>query len=41
MIGASPFVYVANVKESIENYQRIFGGEIKILNEHNRKDAAC
>lgn len=37
MKSASPFVYVANVSESIEYYQSVFGGEIKILNEHAGK----
>lgn len=37
MKSASPFVVVDNVKESLDFYQGIFGGEIKILNEHAGK----
>lgn len=34
MKNASPFVIVDNVQESVEYYQGILGGEIKILNKH-------
>ncbi|WP_042198214.1 VOC family protein [Paenibacillus camerounensis] len=37
MISASPYVIIENVRESVEYYQSIFGGEIKVLNEHNGK----
>ncbi|MGE5702876.1 MAG: VOC family protein [Clostridia bacterium] len=37
MISASPFVIVENVKESVDYYQRIFGGEIKVLHQHEGK----
>lgn len=37
MISASPFVVVDNCKESLDYYQNIFGGEVKILNEHQGK----
>ncbi|UUZ82463.1 VOC family protein [Paenibacillus sp. P26] len=37
MKSASPYVIIENVKESIEYYQSVFGGEIKILNEHAGK----
>lgn len=37
MKSASPFVIVDNCKEAIEYYQNIFGGEVKILNEHAGK----
>lgn len=37
MISASPYVIIENVKESIQYYQSVFGGEIKILNEHKGK----
>lgn len=37
MISASPYVIIENVQESIEYYQSVFGGEIKVLNEHNGK----
>ncbi|OPA79510.1 hypothetical protein BVG16_09605 [Paenibacillus selenitireducens] len=34
MTSASPFLVVDNVEESIKYYQSRFGGETKILNEH-------
>ena len=37
MKSASPYVIVDKVKETVEYYQRIFGGDIKILNEHAGK----
>ncbi|PSA91282.1 hypothetical protein C6370_17145 [Bacillus atrophaeus] len=37
MKSASPFVVVDNCKESVEYYQSIFGGDIKILNKHEGK----
>lgn len=37
MINASPFVLIENCTEAIKNYQKIFGGEIKILNEQAGK----
>jgi PhnB protein len=37
MINASPYVIIENVQESVEYYQSVFGGEIKVLNEHNGK----
>ncbi|MDQ0193687.1 VOC family protein [Paenibacillus wynnii] len=37
MLSASPYIVVDQVQESIEYYQSVFGGEIKILNEHNGK----
>lgn len=37
MVSASPFVVIENVQESVEYYQSVFGGEIKILNEHKGK----
>lgn len=37
MISASPYVIIENVRESVEYYQSVFGGEIKVLNEHNGK----
>lgn len=37
MISASPYVVVDNIKESLDYYQSILGGETKILNEHQGK----
>ncbi|OMP67834.1 VOC family protein [Domibacillus epiphyticus] len=37
MKSASPFILVKDVRESVEYYQSIFGGDIKILNEHAGK----
>ncbi|WP_054942634.1 VOC family protein [Paenibacillus ihuae] len=37
MISASPYVIIENVRESVAYYQSVFGGEIKVLNEHNGK----
>ncbi|KAI7282712.1 hypothetical protein KC345_g3406 [Hortaea werneckii] len=37
MISASPYIIIENVQESVEYYQNVFGGEIKVLNEHNGK----
>lgn len=37
MISASPYVIIENVRESVDYYQSVFGGEIKVLNEHNSK----
>lgn len=37
MISANPYVIIENVQESVLYYQSIFGGEIKILNEHKGK----
>ncbi|MBY0009067.1 VOC family protein [Paenibacillus typhae] len=37
MISASPYVIIENVRESVDYYQSVFGGEIKVLNEHNGK----
>ena len=37
MISASPYVIIENVKESIQYYQNVFGGDVKILNEHEGK----
>ena len=37
MISASPYVIIENVKESIQYYQSVFGGDVKILNEHEGK----
>ncbi|WNS42250.1 VOC family protein [Paenibacillus sp. MMS20-IR301] len=37
MISASPYVIIQNVQESVEYYKSVFGGEIKVLNEHNGK----
>ncbi|MNI84606.1 hypothetical protein D3C73_1415260 [compost metagenome] len=37
MISASPYVIIENVRESVEYYQSVFGGEIKVLNEHAGK----
>lgn len=34
MRSASPYVLVENCQAAIEHYQRLFGGEIKVLNEH-------
>lgn len=32
--NASPFLVVEDVEASIQYYQSLFGGEVKILNEH-------
>lgn len=37
MVSLSPYVIIKNVQESVEYYQRVFGGEIKVLNEHQGK----
>lgn len=37
MISTSPYVIIEKVQESVEYYQSVFGGEIKILNEHQGK----
>ncbi|WLD93317.1 glyoxalase/bleomycin resistance/extradiol dioxygenase family protein [Alkalihalobacillus sp. AL-G] len=37
MKSANPFVIVENCKEVVEHYQKIFGGDIKVLNEHPGK----
>jgi PhnB protein len=37
MITASPFVVVENCKDELKYYQSIFGGEIKILREHDNR----
>ncbi|UQZ34176.1 hypothetical protein C2I18_11935 [Paenibacillus sp. PK3_47] len=37
MISAGPYVIIENVRESVEYYQSIFGGEVKVLNEHQGK----
>ncbi|MCS7459288.1 VOC family protein [Paenibacillus doosanensis] len=37
MKSASPFVFVENVRESVDYYQSVFGGDVKILNEHAGK----
>lgn len=37
MISASPYIIIENVQESVEYYQSVFGGEIKVLNEHKGK----
>lgn len=37
MRTAAPFVIVDNCREAAEDTQRIFGGEIKALNEHAGK----
>jgi PhnB protein len=34
MKNASPFILVKDVRESVDYYQSIFGGDINILNEH-------
>ncbi|CAM5607924.1 glyoxalase [Bacillus safensis FO-36b] [Bacillus safensis subsp. safensis] len=34
MISVSPYIVVEDVKESLQYYQGIFGGDIQILNEH-------
>ena len=37
MISVSPYVVIKNVRDSIEYYQSVFGGEMKILNENKGK----
>lgn len=37
MKSASPFILVKNVRESVDYYQSLFGGDIHILNEHAGK----
>ncbi|NEW08942.1 VOC family protein [Paenibacillus sp. SYP-B3998] len=37
MKSANPFIVVTNCEEAIHYYQRIFGGEIHILNQHGGK----
>ncbi|WP_405105741.1 VOC family protein [Paenibacillus sp. FSL K6-1217] len=37
MISASPYIIIENVQESVEYYKSVFGGEIKVLNEHKGK----
>ncbi|GAA4712497.1 VOC family protein [Brevibacillus fulvus] len=37
MKQASPYLIVANVKDSLSYYHAVFGGEIKILQEHAGK----
>ncbi|MET3292020.1 UNVERIFIED_CONTAM: PhnB protein [Brevibacillus sp. OAP136] len=37
MKSASPFVIVEDCGAAVEHYQRILGGEIKVLNEHAGK----
>jgi PhnB protein len=37
MISAVPYVIIENVRESVQYYQSVFGGEIKVLNEHQGK----
>lgn len=37
MISAGPYVTIENVRESVQYYQSIFGGQIKVLNEHQGK----
>ena len=37
MISVSPYIIIENVQESVQYYQSVFGGEIKILNEHKGK----
>jgi PhnB protein len=37
MISASPYVIIENVRESVDYYKSVFGGEIRVLNEHNGK----
>ncbi|WP_020617070.1 VOC family protein [Paenibacillus daejeonensis] len=34
MLSASPFIIVDSVRDALDYYQPIFGGEIKILNEN-------
>lgn len=33
--SASPFIVVDDVKQSLDYYSHVFGGEIHILNKHN------
>ncbi|WP_340020620.1 glyoxalase/bleomycin resistance/extradiol dioxygenase family protein [Paenibacillus sp. FSL K6-1096] len=37
MISASPYLVIENVQESLDYYKSVFGGEIKVLNEHKGK----
>lgn len=37
MISASPYIIIENVQASVEYYKSVFGGEIKVLNEHKGK----
>ncbi|WP_150272646.1 VOC family protein [Paenibacillus tepidiphilus] len=37
MISASPYVIIQQVQESVEYYQSVLGGDIKVLNEHQGK----
>ncbi|WP_151733356.1 VOC family protein [Paenibacillus tengchongensis] len=37
MISASPYVIIEQVQESVEYYQSVLGGDIKVLNEHQGK----
>lgn len=37
MVSASPYIIIEHVQESVEYYKSVFGGEIKVLNEHNGK----
>jgi PhnB protein len=37
MKNASPFILVKDVRESVDYYQSIFGGDINMLNEHAGK----
>lgn len=41
MISVSPYIVVEDVKESLQYYQGIFGGDIQILNEHQDLCPAC
>ena len=36
MISVSPYIVVEDVKESLQYYQGIFGGDIRILNEDRK-----
>lgn len=37
MISASPYIIIENVQESVDYYKSVFGGEVKVLNEHKGK----
>ncbi|MFS0655423.1 VOC family protein [Bacillus sp. 179-C3.3 HS] len=37
MLNVSPYIVVDDVKESLQYYQGIFGGEIHILNEQQQR----
>lgn len=37
MISASPYLIIENVQESLDYYRSVFGGEIRVLNEHKGK----